>query len=118
MQALARPVQAFGGAPQESAGGAVDNAELVDARCFEQGVRLSLVRRLALARHGHHYRTLAIGQSHQLGRLDRRYLDLQVDEVERRPRQAALVARHRFGRAAAAAAGGRERAQVADAARR
>ena len=44
---------------------------------------------------------LAVGRRRELRRGDRRHLDLDVDAVEQRPADPALVAQHRVGRAAA-----------------
>jgi hypothetical protein len=71
----------------------VERGVLVQGRGLEQGVGHALAFDLAPARRahplGHHGRRLAVGQRHQLRRLDGQHLDLQVDAVEQRARQAA-----------------------------
>ena len=62
-------------------------------RCASPGRRATRSRNVAAR--------LAVGRGGELLGGDRRHLDLQVDAVEQRPADAALVARDRVGRAAA-----------------
>jgi hypothetical protein len=127
---LQRAVQAAAatspGARRPAAGsalaGVVEHAVGVDARPASSAALGSPGAPAAAARAAAtRAATMALGSpsaAHQLVGRHRRHLHLQVDAVEQRARQLALVARHLLGRAAAGAAGAAEPAAGAGVHRR
>src|SRR5260221_13344075 len=94
--------------PQELAAFAPGGAMAVDRAAAKEGVRLALARELHLARSrdpaGDVGRAFPGGRRNQFGFARRRDLELDVDAIGQRARNAPAIARYALGRAAAASA--------------
>src|SRR5258708_11967930 len=94
--------------PQELAAFAPGGAMAVDLATAKEGVRLALARELHLARSrdpaGDVGRAFPGGRRNQLDFARRRDLELDVDAIGQRARNAPAIARYALGRAAAASA--------------
>lgn len=112
VRAACRPAQPRGGGVQEAERGGLQRRMAVDRRARQRLVRRALAGDGAFA--GRDDACTDVGGRfarrgvEQLPRRDRRHLHVQVDAVEQRAAELALVAGHLVGRAAAGLEGGAE----------